>query len=218
MKWQLDLKRDIRFGNEKDDIDFGVPEIFPDLNRCRFWREPYRAFSFNDGKKLLEQFTSIKDKCRVILEIGVDRNGRGEGHNYVPSSSDVLIENKNKETIYLGIDIDDKSYLDAPENNIYTLRCQSQNFEKVREKLKSLGVEEIDFYFIDGWHSINQVLLEWEYTDLLSPYGIVGFHDTRYHPGPRYFINNLDTSRWNVIPDACVEYDDDWGIGFASKK
>ena len=79
---------------------------------------------------------------------------------------------------------------------------------------KELGITQFDFIFIDGWHSINAVMTEWEYTRLLSPTGIVGFHDTNYHPGPKEFVDAINQEKWNVAK-VCP---DDYGISFAWRK
>ena len=78
-----------------------------------------------------------------------------------------------------------------------------------------MGVEKFDFIFIDGDHSVNQVLRDWEYSNLLNDGGIVGFHDTSHHTGPYLFIKNLNTDIWDVVENACPQ---DYGIGFATKK
>ena len=56
------------------------------------------------------------------------------------------------------------------------------NYEVSKDQLKEL----LDI--------INQVLADWEYTNLLADGGIVGFHDTSCHPGPYNFIKALDNS------------------------
>jgi predicted O-methyltransferase YrrM len=83
--------------------------------------------------------------------------------------------------------------------------------------IRSVNVSEFDFIFIDGWHSINQVLADWEYTNILGPEGIVGLHDTAYHPGPKYFLEGLDADKWDIVKNA-VDNAKDWGIGFVRKK
>jgi hypothetical protein len=47
---------------------------------------------------------------------------------------------------------------------------------------------------------------------------MVGFHDTQWHPGPKLFMEALDTNKWNVIPNAVTDNERDWGIGFAWPK
>jgi predicted O-methyltransferase YrrM len=80
-----------------------------------------------------------------------------------------------------------------------------------------LGTDKVkfDFIFIDGWHSINQVLRDWEYTNLLSDNGVVGFHDVSCHPGPKAFINALDATKWEILKNCCPK---DWGVAFARKR
>lgn len=114
---------------------------------------------------------------RSIMEIGVNRNGER-------SMSRVLMDDRPKGSFYLGIDIDDKSYLDSPENNTWTLKADSRDQDTIRKFIRSKGVDEIDLLFIDGYHSVNMCINDWRYANLLSKNGIVIMHDTNSHPGP----------------------------------
>ena len=203
MKWEQDLIRDIRTGTEYDDRDGdgGIPH--PDLSR---W--PWREVTEDNRAALTERFLKVRDNCQAILEIGVCRN-------LEESIAYRFLQNKKSETIYVGIDIEDKSFLNDASKNIYTIQASSSSVEENIEKIKSFGVQEFGFIFIDGWHSINQCLIDWEYTRLLAPNGIVGFHDTSVHPGPHHFIRELNKDIWEVEENVCPT---DWGIGFARKK
>ncbi len=101
------------------------------------------------------------------------------------------------------------------EKNIHTIINDSSDYLINVERLKSIGVEQIDILIIDGDHSINQVKRDWEYTRLLSPHGFVAFHDTSCHTGPKNFLPAINRTKWNVIDNSCPN---DWGIGFAWKK
>jgi len=199
MKWQEDLTKDIRLSKDKLN------------NREIMYEHPYNTgeqqIEFTEDNKLalLEYFLQVKDTCKAILEIGVCRNSQD-------SSTYIFLNNKNDSTIYMGIDLDDKSFLNNTEKNIHTIKSSSFDIEKNIESFKAAGIEQFDFIFIDGWHSINAVLIDWEYTKLLSPNGIVGFHDTSCHSGPHDFIRALNTEKWHVVPNLCPN---DWGIGFA---
>lgn len=198
MKWEQDLVRDIRTHSGYDDVD--GPE----------WG--YSTIELSDCNLVAveQRFLSIQNRCRAILEIGIHRNANR-------SVAEVFFKHKLDSCIYVGIDIDDKSYLNDPAKNIYTIKNDSSNYEQNMQIIRSLGVTQFDFIFIDGWHSINQCLRDWEYTNILSDYGIVGFHDVRIHPGPYKFITALDTNKWHVEDNVC-RYGSDWGIGFARKK
>lgn len=211
MKWEKDLIKDIRTNSPMDDIDGGIiphprgySHTFDSYGRVVY---PIEVTECNRAS-LLNKFEKIKDKCNAILEIGVARNNE-------ESFCHVFLKNKKKECVYIGIDIEDRSFINDEEKNIYTIKDSSSNYSSNLEKFKELGVDKFDFIFIDGWHSINQVLRDWEYTNILSDHGIIGFHDTSCHPGPYYFIRNLDLEKWEVEQNCCP---DDWGIGFAWKK
>lgn len=197
MKWHEDLIFDIKVHNEMDDLDapfslVGSPAEITDCNRYA----------------LLERFVRVRDNATAILEIGISRNG-------ADSFTQVFLKNKRPETIYVGIDIDDKSYLNDKTNNIHTIKDSSSNVLSNINFCQSVGVKTFDFIFIDGWHSINQVLIDWEYTRWLSSNGIVGFHDTTGHPGPSRFVRALNRNKWIVEENCCPN---DYGIGFATKR
>lgn len=201
MKWEQDLITDIRTGDPAaDDNDHALDVL----------RKYFIPIEVTDANRaaVTEQFLKVRDNCQSILEIGICRNDKD-------SFTHCFLNNKRDETVYVGIDLDDKTFLNNPEKNIYTIQNTSSDVDANIERMKSFGVEQFDFIFIDGWHSINQVLIDWEYTQLLGPNGIVGFHDVNEHPGPYLFVRALDTDKWNVITDACPN---DWGVGFAWKK
>ena len=191
MKWEQDLVRDIRFHDERDDID--SPEATGDLF-------PYIPREFSDCNSSYLSHLFDVTTISTILEIGVHRNG--------DESSTSVIHSKMGNSLYLGVDLDDKSYLES--ENIHTIRCDSSDYQMVSDKMSSIGMTSIDLLFIDGWHSINQVLRDWEYTKLLSHEGIVFFHDTTRHPGPKLFLENLNKDKWAVVENFCP---DDHGIG-----
>ena len=86
------------------------------------------------------------------------------------------------------------------------------------DKIRAQGVETIDFLFIDGWHSIAQCRTEFDgYTKYLADDGIVGFHDTSWHFGPAWLIQNINPELWDVVEYRGVE-GVDFGIGFALRK
>ena len=210
MKWKTDLVKDIRTNTSFDDEDGGVPHPLGysyhiDENGNVVYPE-----EVTDCNRfaLLQQFIKVRDNAKAILEIGIGRNAE-------KSFAYTFFNNKKKDTVYIGLDIDDRSFMNDSENNIFTICDDSSKYEENLKRFNELGVEKFDFIFIDGWHSINQVLRDWEYTNLLAEGGIVGFHDTSCHPGPHNFINNLNEDKWIIHKNMCPN---DWGIGFAQIK
>lgn len=192
-----------------------------DDNDYIFWDNQYTGggygtngpteFSLDDQEILLHQLKrrkKQKDKI-VIVEIGVCRN------EYNQTSTSILIDNKRDQDFYIGIDINDKSYLDNPSKNVYTIQSRSENFDTIYKFLQQHDIKEIDFLMIDGWHSVKQVYAEWTYTKLLPSQGIVVFHDTNAHPGPICILESIDTDQYDVYK----YFTDlqDWGIGVAIK-
>lgn len=198
MKWEQDLIRDIRTGTDFDNQEQQYTSRRPMLEEVT---DANRA-------ALKERFLKIRDNCKAILEIGVCRNG-GDSFTHV------FLNNKLDETVYIGIDLEDKSFLNNPDKNIWTIQGNSSSITEAMKIFKDLGVTEFGCIFIDGWHSINQCLDDWEYTTMLGENGVVAFHDVSYHPGPLHFIQALDRDTWDVEENVCPL---DFGLGFAWKK
>jgi len=205
MLWEQDLTHDIRTHSGFDDSDSNDGRIQPPEG----WLWPPAEVMDDNAEALKEFFLKVRDRCPAILEIGVNRINNGA------TTTSVILDNKHPDTIYVGIDLDDKSFLNDTSKNIHTIRANSFSVEDNIAKIKELGVTEFGFIFIDGWHSINAVITEWEYTALLAPHGIVGFHDTTQHPGPHYFLKALNKDMWNVEENLCPT---NHGIGFAWRK
>jgi predicted O-methyltransferase YrrM len=193
---ERDLIKEIRTFSIKDDEDWDsdIPmKSFTVVSQC-------------NRDSLLNYFSKLKD-CKAILEIGVN--------DYEGCLSRVLIDNKNDETKYLGVDINPVPFTDAHKNQ-FGIQTDSANIDEIMSYANKIGITNFDLIFIDGWHSVNQVLKEWRFTEFLNTDGIVVFHDTNYHPGPKLFIDALDSSKFNIIK--CCQVEDDYGIAFVTKK
>ena len=201
------LVDDIRSNNQDNDAEFSNLEINPfdfvesEFSRC-------------NQSSLTEIFNSVKNQTNVIVEIGVARITKSQ--TYEQTSTSVFLKNKKESAIYLGIDKENKTFLSKLGSNVFTLQSRSESFDVVRNKLESLKITQLDFLFIDGWHSINQVISELWYIDFMKPGGIIGFHDTNYHTGPSKVIENLKPEIFEVT--RCCKLYNDWGISFAKLK
>lgn len=193
-----DFVVDFRFN---DDRDYGDPPFY-----ITNW--PVEEFSACNRKALLDEFLAVKQQCNVILEIGVARNG-------LSSSTHIFLDNKRPDAYYFGVDVDDKSFIDDKENRIHTFKIDSSMIDDILCNIERIsGQRTIDFLFIDGFHSVNQVLLDWRFTEYLGS-GVVGLHDTNRHPGPSRLVWAIDRSKWDVREYCNV---DDHGICFMRRK
>lgn len=197
------LVEDIRTFTPYDDNDF---------EKDREWSYSNIEFSMCNQRELYNEFNKVKDKTNVIVEIGVSRiegNGR---HKYEESSTSIFINNKHPHTKYLGIDINDKSYLETYSDSIFTLKSYSEDYKTVLNKFKEIGIKKIDFLFVDGWHSINQIVDELWYLNFMESGGVIGYHDTNFHPGPSRVIDRFKPELYDY--KKCCTHNKDWGIGF----
>ena len=167
-------------------------------------------FSAMNRSELLEKMNVIAN-MELIVEIGVENN---PDKNL--TSTSVFLQNKDPDTFYIGVDILDRSHLNDPSKNIYTIQGCSEDPETIA-KILQICPKKIDFLFIDGWHSINQCRQEWNlYTPHLVGDGIVGFHDTNHHYGPYWLAEYyIDKEVWYVNTFPGIDPMADFGIGFA---
>tara|TARA_B100001778_G_scaffold334029_1_gene344093 strand:+ start:15719 stop:16333 length:615 start_codon:yes stop_codon:yes gene_type:complete len=174
------------------------------------WKEVAQEFSVRNHEVLRDQLLSIKDRCDVILEIGVARNGE-------QSSFKSIVENKKNDAIYLGVDIEDRSWIADIPNNIYFVMTNSSHTKFIMDEVERLsGKREIDLLHIDGWHSVNQIVDDFKFAEYLSPHGIIVCHDTSAHPGPIELFKALDEDVF-VGQTFFSERNDDWGIGIIKR-
>ena len=188
----------------------------------------YKGDEFSEHNKnvLLNEFLKVKNETNNIVEIGVARlikkqfnreTGWVDYEVDIPfnkSSTSIFLDSKHNSTKYLGIDIEDKSNLESYKPNVYTLKAKSEEFEVVFNKMQEIGMNQIDFLFIDGWHSINQVIDELWYLQFMKPGGIIGFHDVNHHPGPKAVLEALNPDIFEITN----YFTPDWGIAFAKIK
>lgn len=156
----------------------------------------------------LKSLNNILNRIEInnIVEIGVARNGSR-------SFTYTLLEKKPFSGKYCGIDIDDKSFLNNESNGIFTIKSDSNDQTFIRNYLKQIGINSISVLFIDGWHSVNTMINDWMYTDLLDSNGVVIMHDTNTHPGPNLILDAIDRNIYNV--EKYCDNNFDYGISAA---
>ena len=137
------------------------------------------------------EMAHLGDKLKVIVEIGVE-NFNVPPPEGMKSYTETIIANKSPETYYIGVDKNSKMAVKDPLNRVHTIQTDSSIRENVYELMDELGIEKIDLLHIDGWHSVNQVVDDWKYTERLSDHGTVVMHDIVCHPGPWAVYEAID--------------------------
>jgi len=172
-----------------------------------------QEFSENNKQVLKSLMDDLeqKNKLNVILEIGVNRS-----REY--SSTQFILKNKSLHTKYIGIDLE-QSLIDTIYNeslNNFGLATNSSNYEQIVGYLNYLNVGMVDLFIIDGWHSVDQVVKDWRFTNLLNLGGHVLMHDTNYHPGP-YCVYEAIDSDYYIKQKHSTTLEHDWGVATATK-
>jgi predicted O-methyltransferase YrrM len=157
--------------------------------------------------KVLEFFKKL-DSPKLIVEIGVMRNPG------IPNTTLQFLQKKPDTCTYLGIDIEDRSYVYKHGKNIHILRMDSANTELIKKIIESFKCE-IDFLFIDGLHSIYQVGKELDLITAVRKGGIIGFHDIAVHTGPNTWLDAMKPECFEIHKFHAPA---DWGVGFLVKK
>ena len=191
------------------------PSLEPHISNDTDWLgapDPEPPFHFTplDHEALTYAYNKLTVPPKLIVEIGVNRS-----ESYEISSTSTLLKLKSKECMYIGIDLDDKSAINNFENNVFTLRNNSIEHEKLYQLMNWHNHKQIDFMFVDGWHSVNQIIGEWKYWEKMIPNGVMAFHDTNYHPGPVALLDAIDTSIFSV--ELFGRGEADWGVGVVQR-
>ena len=146
-------------------------------------------------KTQLNSILAKKNKINVV-EIGVCAVKNNDTINN--STTGLFITNKRKQDFYIGIDIIRRNTWDDNENNVYTIHSPSEYFDENINKLNEMGVNEIDILMIDGWHSMEQLYKEWQYTRILSSVGVVIINSVNLYPGPYYICKSIDDTKYHI--------------------
>lgn len=174
-----------------------------------FYRPVPREFSVENQHWLRHYFCQASN-IRCIVEIGVQRNPLPD------SSTGILLQHKPADAVFIGIDIEDKSHLNDPDRHVFTIKMDSADRRTVFDFMDRLQIPSIDFLFIDGWHSVNQCVCDWQYIERLSPHGVVMMHDTNVHPGPVTLFEAIDEYQF-IKEKHCTE-GPDWGISVIKRR
>jgi cephalosporin hydroxylase len=191
------------------------PSLEPHISDDTDWLgkpDPEPPFHFTplNHEVLTYAYGKLTAPPKLIVEIGVNRS-----ESYEVSSTSTLLKLKPDECMYIGMDLDDKSSINSVEKNVFTLRCDSADYQMLYKLMDWYGHEQIDFMFVDGWHSVNQVIKEWKYWEKMIGNGVMAFHDTNYHPGPVALLDAIDTDIFSV--EWFGRGESDWGVGVVQR-
>jgi len=151
----------------------------------------------------------FKKKKKSILEIGVQTKKN------IVSLTRTLRVMKSADTKILSIDIDFRRQWTDWENNIWTSRINSFNQGGVRDRIERLEMGKLDLILIDGFHSVNSIINDWKYCDLLSDKGTVVIHDTNANQC-KVILEEIDEDIFEI--NSYCQSLDDWGIAVCKKK
>lgn len=170
-----------------------------------------------EGKSFHNHYHILYDICNslnkkdiIYLEIGT----------YCGGSACLVSTNKNVSNVY-SIDIGDPIPKEIPIKNVNKFKnnnCQYHYFKgdsrlkNTIEKVKS-SVPEIDVFFIDGDHSYNAVIEDFNnYKDLVSKGGFIVFddyQDKKHSPDVYHAVNDivkgLNSEEYEII--GSLKYD-----------
>jgi hypothetical protein len=167
-------------------------------------RSVKQEFSQCNQATLREALRSLKDPT-AILEIGMERRP-----NDPHCSTTVLVNEKPKDCVYIGVDMRDCRYIENADKNTHMMVTDSGDVRAVMGRARELGIEQFDLIHIDGWHSVNQVIIDWQYVEFLRPGGVVVAHDSNEHFGPVALFEAVDPQYF--AKERRCGAPNDWGI------
>tara|TARA_R110000824_G_scaffold121231_6_gene277271 strand:+ start:627 stop:1289 length:663 start_codon:yes stop_codon:yes gene_type:complete len=195
-----------------DDVTDSDDISMPHVHMHGYTNALNQPFSVSRGncKVVEEVVAAIGLSNKGILEIGLNAAFDQQSITYE------LVSSKPPSTPYLGIDTADRRYLLNRGNNMHFLQTYSTDQEAVRKKLKEIKANSISILCIDGDHSVNTVINDFKYSDLVEEGGIIIMHDTNVHPGPVVVVDAIDTNVYKVKKHQ-TDHKSDWGITVAQK-
>jgi hypothetical protein len=201
------LKYEPSIAPKYSDAADSIPEMYALISP-----EPVSHFTDLDQNVLRDASLGAK----VIVEIGVHAP-HGEPHL---SSTQVLNYNKDPDAVYIGLDKDMNELkhrtVMGMAANVHLILGDSRDRYKVYSVMDGLGLDTIDCLFIDGYHSVDQVINDWRYVERLSPDGVVAMHDTNVHPGPVTIYDAIDEKYFDKRKYGGGQRD--WGISVFRRK
>ena len=162
-------------------------------------------------ERLEEFFRKTVPDGGLIMEIGVWR----VPNSPFKTSTQLFLDLKTKNTQFVGVDIEPRPHVLSYTENVFMLQIDSANTKAIQGILEMQMKKPIDFLFIDGLHSVEQVKKELALIPLVRKGGVIGFHDISFHAGPNLWMDAFDPEKFDIYK---FRADDDWGIGFLVKK
>ena len=169
-----------------------------------------REMSEMNLNKLEVFFNKYVPNNGFIVEIGVWRNPNGDY-----TSTELFFDIKDNSCHYLGIDIENRPHILGKRENVHFLQTDSANIVLIKEYIDTHINKEIDFLFIDGWHTIDQVKKELELIKYVKKGGVIALHDISVHSGSHLWMNAFSPDFFDIYK---YHENNDWGIGFLVKK
>ena len=98
--------------------------------------------------------------------------------------------------------------------NVIILR---ENTEKVFKTEPWLEDMPIELLHIDGSHSVNGILIDWQFAEFVVDTGIIVIHDIKAHPGPIELVKAIDRDIYTVH-ELFLDDPKDFGMAVVYKK
>lgn len=161
-------------------------------------------------QRLEEFFKQSVGENGLVVEVGVWRQPNSPDK----TSTQLFLELKSDTTDYLGIDLEDRPHVQGYKPRTSVLKMDSGNTEAISNIIRGLYNKPIDFLFIDGLHSVEQVKKELAFIPLVKKGGVIAFHDISFHAGPNVWMEAFDPAKFTIHK---FRADDDWGVGVLVK-
>jgi hypothetical protein len=180
------------------------------------WKHSAIEVEFSEDNKavLLHAIDELKkeNKFNSIFEIGVNRSGD-------VSSTRTIIDNMTQNTKYFGVDLNE-GCLQPVRNDASGIHClcaNSSDFEQIMNWVREKGTQTFDLIHIDGWHSINQVMKDFDFVQFLNVGGYLLMHDVANHPGPHCVFDAIDEDMFEKTKLFDEPTEPDWGIAICKR-
>ena len=167
-------------------------EFTPSFNGFNIYKDILIIQDSKELSWLTSRVESISPK--IIVEIGIERGGTLKIWESIAC--------KHSGALVIGVDIT-KAHVDPRiqySDSVQFVIGSSHDASVINEVKAILNGRQIDFLFIDGDHSPQGVEQDWrEFSQLVKPGGLIGFHDIQCCPEVKSFFGSLPGKRESMV-------------------
>lgn len=206
IKFHVDSRKDpTNCSSDCHDFDAcHLNEIFWNLTKEKFTTPPTYPYGHEQLRlieNILQNIAKNNSEKSLVMEIGVDEMSDKHGPDWNGVAlTNIMLHAREENIHYIGIDVRDCNHVTKKAKGVDFLQADTREQilieNTVTNLAKNLQIENykkpVSLLLIDGNHSLNLTLNDFEYSRLVHNEGFMFLHDTNVHPGPSVLFDAID--------------------------